>query len=125
MSAGKYRFIFLTKASRRSKTEQENIEELMKMNQDFFKLELIKEKTLMIYNAKNADDAKEIFDEIGSWILSCGFKSLLSWHNEIEKNWLHIKNYFEFKVTTALSEGINNVIKTRKIISSATQTITS
>ncbi len=111
MSAGKYRFMFLTKASRRTKDEQKNMEEMMKMNQDFFKLELIKERTLMMYEAKSADEAKEMFDEIGSWILGCGFKSLLSWHNEIEKNWIHIQNYFEFKVTTGLSEGINNVIK--------------
>jgi len=111
LSAGKNRFIFLTKASRRTKTDQENMEELMKINKDFFKLELIKEKTLSMYNAKSADEAKEIFDEVGSWIVSCGFKSLWAWHNEIEKNWVHIQNYFEFRVLTGLSEGINNVIK--------------
>lgn len=111
LSAGKNRFIFLTKASRRTKTDQENMEELMKINKDFFKLELIKEKTLSMYNAKSAKEAKEIFDEVGSLIFLCRFKSLLSWHNEIEKNWEHIKNYFEFRVSTGLSEGINNVIK--------------
>ena len=111
MSAGKYRFIFLTKASRRTKSDQENMEELIKINTDFFKLELIKEKVLMMYNAKSAEEAREIFDEVGGLILTCGFKSLWSWHDEIEKNWEHIKNYFEFRVSTGLSEGINNVIK--------------
>lgn len=77
-------------------------------------MELIKERALEMYNCKTVDDAKEIFDEIGSWIFSCRFKSLLTWHNEIEKGWVHIENYFKFKISTGLSEGINNVIKMLK-----------
>jgi len=113
-SAGKKRFIFLKKASKRTKDERENIEELVKINKDFFKLELIKEKALEMYNLKTAAEAKDVFDEIGSWIFTCGFKSLLKWHNEIEKNWEHIENYFKFRISTGLSEGINNVIKMLK-----------
>ena len=105
MSAGRNRFIFLTKASRRTKSDQENMKELMKINEDFFKLELIKEKALDMYNMKNEHQAKEVFEELGRLIFICGFKSLLTWYNEIEKNWEHIENYFKFRISTGLSEG--------------------
>ena len=113
-SRGKNRFIFLKRASKRTRDERNNMEELMKVNEDFFRLELIKERALDMYNCKTAEEAKEIFDEIGAWIFTHRFKSLLTWHNEIEKHWIHIENYFEYRITSALSEGINNVIKMLK-----------
>jgi transposase len=38
----------------------------------------------------------------------------MKWYNNLEKGWDTLKNYFRYKATSALSEGINNVIKTIK-----------
>ena len=38
----------------------------------------------------------------------------MKWHDNLELGWETLKNYFKYRVTTALSEGMNNVIKTQK-----------
>ena len=88
--------------------------EVFEDNEMFFKLEMIKERMFSFFNAKDPNEAREVFDEIGSWILINAFKELYKWHNEIERNWAIIKNYFSHRVTNALAEGINNVIKMLK-----------
>jgi transposase len=55
-----------------------------------------------------------VFDEVGDWIWQAQFKPLMRWHNQLEAGWETLKNYFEWRVTTSLSEGINNVIKSIK-----------
>jgi transposase len=42
------------------------------------------------------------------------FDPLKNWYNNLDKDWNTLTNYFAFKVTTSLSEGINNVIKMLK-----------
>lgn len=38
----------------------------------------------------------------------------MKWHNHLEKGWLTLKNYFKYRVTSALSEGQNKLIKMLK-----------
>lgn len=108
---GKYRFVFLKKASRRTSGERQHIEEIMALNHGFYRLELIKEKMFTFFDQPNIEAAKAVFEEVGDWIFQCGFKPLMDWHNRLEGGWETLKNYFSYRVTTALSEGINNVIK--------------
>ena len=114
LSRGKFRFMFTKKANRRSKEEQVHIDSLFKGNEQFLKLEIIKESMHEFYRAKTVEDAKTIFENIGDWIWQAQFKPLMRWHNELERGWDTLKNYFKYKVTSALSEGMNNVIKTIK-----------
>ena len=114
LARGQYRYLFLKKDSRRSKDERAHMREVFEDNEMFFKLEMIKERMFSFFNAKDPNEAREVFDEIGSWILINAFKELYKWHNEIERNWAIIKNYFSHRVTNALAEGINNVIKMLK-----------
>ena len=51
---------------------------------------------------------------MGDWIWQSGFEPLKRWYQRLEKGWETLRNYFIYKVTTALSEGKNNVIKTVK-----------
>lgn len=108
---GKYRFLFLKKASRRTESERDHIEEVMHLNHDFYKLELIKERMITFFDQPTLEEAKRVFDEVGDWIFQSHFKPLMDWHNRLEKGWETLKNYFTFRVTTSLSEAINNVIK--------------
>jgi len=43
-----------------------------------------------------------------------GFPSLKHWYSHLERRWECIAAYFESPTTSALSEGVNNVIKTIK-----------
>ena len=69
---------------------------------------------LTIFYQPDEASAKSIFEEIGDWIWQCGFTPLKKWHSNFEKGWQTFKNYFIYRVTSSLSEGINNVIKTVK-----------
>lgn len=111
---GKYRFIFLKKAKKRSKEEEDHMQNVFKENEKFLKLELIKEKMITFFDQKNAEDAKDVLDEMTVWIWTAGFKPLKSWADSFHKGWETVKNYFDERVTSALAEGLNNVIKTIK-----------
>lgn len=114
LSRGKFRFMFLKNASKRTQEEKDHLARLVKENDLFFKLEIIKEAMHEFYRAESEGDAKTIFDNIGDWIWQAGFKPLMQWHDNLEAGWDTLKNYFKYRVTSALSEGMNNVIKTLK-----------
>ncbi|MFT6631313.1 MAG: transposase [Bacteriovoracaceae bacterium] len=111
---GKFKYLFLKRASKRKKSEQKQLKDVMKENKDFYKLELIKEKFLTFFYQKTADDAQDLIVEIKNWIYEEGFDFLKSWVDNFILSWETMKNYFEYRVTSALSEGTNNVIKSLK-----------
>jgi transposase len=123
----RYRFNFLKRASSRTKEEQEHISSVLAHNQDFAKLEIIKERMLTFFDCANAQEARDVFNQIGTWIkdIACdpaperamqslAFLDLLNWWKNLNAGWDTLKNYFEWRVTSAVAEGINNVIKTLK-----------
>jgi transposase len=111
---GKYRFIFLKKDKHRTVAEKQHIDEVTRMNYWFMRLEIIKERLYSFFDEQDKEKAWKIFDEIGDWIQQCGFPTLRKWWENLEKDWETLSNYFDFRVTSAVSEGINNVIKTLK-----------
>lgn len=111
LTRGQYRFLFLKKANRRTETERQHVDDVLKVNAGFAKLELIKERMLTFFDQQDETEAKKIFDEIGDWIWQCRFTPLMQWYSRFEQGWDTVKNYFRYRVTSALSEGINNVIK--------------
>lgn len=114
LTRGGFRFMFLKKASRRTEEETKHIDDVLKENEQFAKLELIKERMLTIFYERDEEAAKKVFEEIGRWIWQCYFKPLQKWYNNFEKGWDTFKNYFTYRITSSLSEGINNVIKVLK-----------
>ena len=106
--------MFLKNASKRTQEEKDHLVRLVRENDRFLKLEIIKEAMHEFYRADSEEDAKTIFDNIGDWIWQAGFEPLMNWHNNLERGWETLKNYFKYRVTSALSEGMNNVIKTLK-----------
>ena len=111
---GKYRFIFVKKDSKRTESEKQHIKDAMEGNHLYLQLELIKERFHTFFDAASVEEAQYIFDEVGEWINQSCFFELQRWWENLEKEWDTLSNYFEFRVTTAVSEGINNVIKTLK-----------
>lgn len=114
LTRGQYRFLFLKKSSRRTEEEKDHIEDVCKLNPLFFKLELIKERMITFFDCQDESEAKKIFEEIGDWIWQCQFKPLMDWYQRFEARWDTLCNYFRYRVTSALSEGTNNVIKMLK-----------
>jgi transposase len=111
---GKFKYLFLKTASKRKKSEQKKLKEVMEENNQFYKLELIKEKFLKFFWQKTAEDAQELIVQVKEWIYEEGFECLRSWVDNFISSWETMKNYFEYRVTSALSEGVNNVIKSLK-----------
>lgn len=111
---GQYRYIFLKKAGRRTPDEKRHIDEVLLENRDCSRLEVIKERMLTFFDCQTEQDAHHIWEEIGDWIWQAGFKPLMRWYGNLDPQWKRLANYFKFRVTSALSEGINNVIKTLK-----------
>ena len=111
LTRGQYRFMFLKKADRRTGQEKTHIDSVLKENEHFAKLELIKERMLTFFDQPDEIAARVVFDEIGDWIWQAGFQHLMKWHRNLEKGWNTLKNYFRYHVTTGVSEGINRAIK--------------
>lgn len=115
LTRGKFKSLFLKKAERRNKEEQRHIKNVLKDNEHFMYLELIKEAMFEIFDSQNAEEARDKFDELGKWIeQSEFFYSLTKWWKNFDQGWNTFKNYFKHRVSSSLSEGINNVIKTVK-----------
>ena len=55
--------------------------------------------------------AQSIFTEIGQWIFELGIPPLKVCYVNLRRGWNTLKNHFEHRVTNAIAEGINNVIK--------------
>lgn len=107
---GKYRFVFLKKAKNRSKRDRWHIDEVSRINSRIGKLELIKEHFHMMFDCNTKEEAQEMLQTCYEWAYQVGALHLVKYLwglLEEQRLW----NYFKFKVTTSLSEGINRVIK--------------
>ena len=83
----------------------------MKENEAFYRLEIIKERMLSMFYEQTKEAALEVWKEIGDWLSKSRFKILDHWYKIMNKKWDQIAIYFDNRFTTAMSEGINNVIK--------------
>lgn len=112
---GKFKYYFLKRASSRTTYEKRHIEKVMKDNEVFYRLELIKERMLSFFDSQNETEALFVWTELGDWIKSSPyFLPLQRWYAELSSKWERLITYFKYRVTTSVSEGINNVIKTLK-----------
>lgn len=114
MLRGKYKYWFLKRASLRTTQEARHIERVVKDNEVLHRLELIKERMLTFFDEPDEQSALFVWTEIGDWIKQCRFKHLEKWHQGLTAKWSQLANYFKYRVTTSVSEGINNIIKTLK-----------
>jgi transposase len=114
LARSKFRFVFLKAAHKRTPQETTHMEKIMKDNEAFYRLELTKERMLTLFNQHDEIAARGVFDELREWIYESGFPELKKWWDNLNNNWQTVENYFLCRVTTAMSEGINNVIKSIK-----------
>lgn len=107
---GKYRFVFTKRAYKRTDQDKRHIDEVMKLNEKMAKMEIIKEKFHSVFNTKSVDEAKVVMSEVYQWSHDAKAWNIWKWVMQIRGEptfW----NYFLYKVTTGVSEGINRAIK--------------
>lgn len=114
LTRSKFANLFLKKADRRTSVEKRHIDDVLKENTSFCYLEIIKEGMFQIFDSPTAEDARYKFEQLGLWIHQEKFSFLTRWWKNFDQGWNTFKNYFKFRVTSSLSEGVNNVIKTLK-----------
>lgn len=111
---GKFKYILSMRTNKRTPEQQQSLKEAIAENELFLSLDLIKESIVQIFNQPNVAEAQKMFEQAGRWIWEAGFPPLKSWHEHLAARWEHVAAYYLAPTTSALSEGINNVIKTIK-----------
>ena len=110
----KQRFLLLKKKDGLTDKQKEFLTRLCKINEPIFKAMLLKESFLGIYECLTVEKAN---DYLTTWIENA-LKSELQVFKEIAKSFTdkfhYILNWFRCKISSAISEGINNKIKRLK-----------
>lgn len=107
---GKYRYVFLTKAEKRSKRDQTHIDTVMKLNERMAKLELIKEHFHKMYHAPDVLSAQVMFGECYQWAMQINADCIVKWIRNVmgdQRFW----NFWIYRLTSGVSEGVNRAIK--------------
>lgn len=90
------------------------LEKLAQLNQGVYQALLLKEQFLSIYSA---GDRSTAWANLKAWIvaaLQCGLPSFEELGRKLFRKRHYVLNYFICKITTSVSEGINNKIKRLK-----------
>ena len=111
---GKFKYILTMRDSKRTEAERLSLKEAIAENELFLNLELIKEALIQVFDQPSVQEAEATFDQLGNWIREAGIPPLKSWYEHLAGRWQHVAAYYLAPTTSALSEGINNVIKTVK-----------
>jgi transposase len=94
---GKFKYILTMKDSKRTKEDRQTLKEAIEENRLFLNLELIKEALIEVFSQPSVKEA--------------GVPPLKTWFDHLNSRWQHVAAYYTAPTTSALSEGINNVIK--------------
>lgn len=110
----KQRFIFLKNRKNLSEKQAGYLDEICSRNIPIYKAMLLKESFLQIYNFHNPKEAKS---HLEMWIRE-SFNSSLESFKDLANSFLdksqYILNWFQKKISSAISEGFNNKIKRLK-----------
>lgn len=111
--AGRYRYVYLTKADNRSEADRRHIEMVMKKNERIAKLEMIKEQFHAMFDQKDELSAQVMLLECLEWSMQTGSLFLQKYFQSLRDR-KELWNYFKHRLTSGVSEGVNRAIKTLK-----------
>lgn len=107
---GRYKYIFLTKASKRIGADKEHFNHVAQLNEKISRLEIIKEHFHKIFDCQDEITAQIMMAEIYEWSFQARAWTIFKWVKALREE-SRFWNYFKFKVTTSINEGVNRVIK--------------
>jgi len=111
--AGRYRYIYLTKARNRSHKDRQHMDEVMLRNQKIAQMEFIKEHFHKIFTQADLSEGHKMLCECYEWSTEVRAPMLAKFFWDlIERQ--EFLNYFKHRLTSGVSEGINRAIKTLK-----------
>jgi transposase len=105
---------FIMMKNKPSKKKENILETLSRLNQRVYEAMLLKDQFIEVYNAQNKKAASVL---LGKWIVSAiksGIKPFVQLADKFFRKRHYILNIFEHRISTAISEGINNKIKRLK-----------
>lgn len=106
----KYRYVFIKRNYKRTEKDKRHIAEVMRLNEKIAKMEMIKEKFHQIFECQTELDARLELAMVYEWCFDAQAWNMFHWIKELREKetfW----NYFRYKVSTGISEGINRSIK--------------
>ena len=110
----KQRFILLKRRSRLTDRQAMTLEKLCVINEPIYKALLLKEQFLEVYNCKNEEDAKAHLIEWFTEALDSKIAAFVELAVRLVDKVVYILNWFKKRISSAISEGINNKIKRLK-----------
>ncbi len=105
-----HKFKFVTKRENRSLKAQTHIDEISKLNEKISKMEIIKEHLYKMFECQTSVQAQVLFDDCIQWATQVNARCILAWLKSVGKD-MRFWNYFLYRVTNGVAEGINRVIK--------------
>lgn len=111
--AGKYRYIYLTKAINRSALDTQHLKAVMGRNTKIAMMEMIKEHFHKMFEEPDDQKARHMLTECYEWSIEARAKYLAKYFWSLLDR-KELWNYFKHKLTSGVSEGINRAIKTLK-----------
>jgi transposase len=100
--------------NKKTDRKKDLLERLSSLNERVYKAMLLKEQFLSVYASNNR---KTAYTNLGEWIITAiksDIPSFVELGYKFFRKRHYILNYFVCKLTTAISEGINNKIKRLK-----------
>ena len=110
----KQRFILLRTSKKLTVKERNVLTRLCELNEPIYKAMLLKESLLKIYECQTPEDAQEYL----TWWIAEALASTVEMFRRLAESFkdkfIYIVNWFKMKISSAISEGINNKIKRLK-----------
>jgi transposase len=110
----KRRFILLKNKANLTETQSDHLKKLCEINEPIYKAMLLKESFLKVYDCLSPEEAK---DYLIGWIQQAAASTVetfriiaMSFYDKLR----YIVNWFKKRISSAISEGINNKIKRLK-----------
>jgi len=108
------RFILLKNKSNLTQTQADYLKRLCEINEPIYKAMLLKEDFLKIYDCQTPEEAKAYLTLWCEQALSSTVKTFQIIAQSFKDKMQYIINWFKKKISSAISEGINNKIKRLK-----------
>jgi transposase len=110
----KQRFLLLKHKDKRTPKQTVTLERLCALNESIYKGLILKEDFLQVYLLANAEEAKE---HLKTWITEALKSGLVPFQElalSVQDKMQYILNWFQKRISSAISEGFNNKIKRLK-----------
>ena len=110
----KQRFILLKNKTKLTESQKERLERLCALNEPVYKAMLLKESFLDIYTKQDESSAEECLNKWFELSIDSGIQAFVALAEKFRNKAQYILNWFKKKISSAISEGINNKIKRLK-----------